>query len=733
MGTVVCVRRLPWWATTAWVLLGLSFCSMAFRLDQLHAEPFAEWVADGRFVKVDATLTSDPQLKARPGFGSGRGEQVSVHLRLLRVQSGSAVLDLRTPILLVGDGSGWDELRFGDSVQVSGALSAADDTEPIAGLLFSSSEPQSVSSAPVPLRAAEAMRSGLRDAVSGLPAPVQGLLPALVVGDTSQMPSLLTADMKASGLAHLTAVSGANVAIVAGAVLLLARFVGLRAYWLMATGLVAVIWFVLLARPQPSVLRAAVMGSLALVAIAAAGRTQVVRTLLASVMVLLLVDPWLARSWGFALSVAATTGLVVLARPVSDRLPASLPRAVREATGVAVAAQVATLPLVLALSGQVPLLAVLANVVVTPAVPLATVLGALAAAVSPVSPSAAAAAAWLAQWPTLWITAVAQWAATSPLSTLPWPDGWIGGALGVVLVAAGGGVAWLMARQGWVTGRRVAIATLCLAVLAVAYSNGPGRWPPAGWVMVACDVGQGDALAVNLGDHAAMVVDAGPDPALVDRCLDRLGIEKVPLLVLTHFHADHVDGLPGVLDGREVSRVLVSLLRDPEYQVDEVQRWTSGLPVQEARPGQSGAWGPARWQVLWPGALPDSGDSEGSAPNNASVVLFVEVAGVRLLLTGDVEPPAQEALVAQGVPAVDVLKIPHHGSKYQDGEFLAATNARLALVSVGEDNSYGHPDPALLQALRRAGMLVGRTDQDGAIAVIEDEGQLRLVPDPLHR
>ena len=227
-----------------------------------------------------------------------------------------------------------------------------------------------------------------------------------------------------------------------------------------------------------------------------------------------------------------------------------------------------------------------------------------------------------------------------------------------------------------------------------------------------------------------MVVDAGPDPDLVDRCLDRLGVGEVPLLVLTHFHADHVDGVRGVLDGRSVGQVLVSPLRSPVAQVDEVAGWTSGLAVHDARPGQTGTWGAGSWRVLWPGELADPGDADGSAPNNASIVLDVEVSGVRLLLTGDIEPPAQAALVEQGVPTVDVLKVAHHGSRYQDPEFIAATAARGAVVSVGADNGYGHPDADLMEGLERAGVLVARTDLDGSVAVVSDGADLRVVPMP---
>jgi competence protein ComEC len=706
------------------VMLAVGAASMALRVAQLDAAPFVDWAEQSRHVDVEAVLTSDPELVDRASFGAADARQVRVELMVRKARSGGEAIALRTPVLAVGEGAGWEDLRLGDRVRLAGSLRPAPSTSPLAAYLFTDDAPEHLGDESLVLRGAESMRSGLRRAVVGLGADAQGLLPALVVGDTGALPSMLVADLRDSGLAHLTAVSGANVAIVVGAGLLLARWVRVRGYALVGIGLALVVWFVLLARPQPSVLRAAVMGSVALVGVAVAGRGQAVRALLASVMVLLLADPWLARSWGFALSVAATAGLVMLARRWSSALPPWLPDPVRDGVGVALAAQVATLPLVVALSGQVAVLSVVANLLAAPAVAPATVLGAAAAAASPVAPRVAGACAWLAQWPTEWIAVVAHRTASAPVATLPWPEGWAGGVSALALIGAAVSAILAARRRGWWRPRRlVVVATLSTALL-VAYLLGPGRWPPPGWVLVACDVGQGDALAVRVAESSALVVDAGPDAALVDRCLDRLGVEHVPLLVLTHFHADHVAGVPGVLDGRDVGTVLVSPLRDPPEQVSEVARWTEELPVVEAAPGQRGSVGDATWRVLWPDPAPPT---EGSPPNNASVVLLVEVDGVRMLLTGDVEPPAQAALVAAGrVLQVDLLKVPHHGSRFQDEEFLAATSARVAVVSAGEDNPYGHPAPELLDALAGSGMLVARTDTEGTVAVVAGDDGLRV-------
>jgi competence protein ComEC len=211
----------------------------------------------------------------------------------------------------------------------------------------------------------------------------------------------------------------------------------------------------------------------------------------------------------------------------------------------------------------------------------------------------------------------------------------------------------------------------------------------------------------------------------MDRCLRRLGVGTLPVVVLTHFHADHVDGLPAVLRGHRAGELDVTATEDPVYGARQVRRWaaTAGVPVRVPAYGEVRRVGAVRWQVVGPVRAPVA--STESVANDASLVLLVEVAGVRLLLGGDMEPSAQAALAGAwpGLRA-DVLKVPHHGSRYQDPDLLAGLGARLALVSVGEDNDYGHPASATMALLRRAGMRVERTDEDGDVAVTVRDGRL---------
>jgi competence protein ComEC len=274
--------------------------------------------------------------------------------------------------------------------------------------------------------------------------------------------------------------------------------------------------------------------------------------------------------------------------------------------------------------------------------------------------------------------------------------------------------------------RLAAVVALAAMLGALPVRMLTGGWPPDGWLAVACDVGQGDATVLNAGGGAAVVVDAGPRPADVDRCLRGLGVTEVPLLLVSHFHLDHIGGLDGVLSGRRVGAVATTSWPEPATGRDAVVRAAAEhqVPVYDAP--ASGGWtvGDVRLDVL--ASEPVRGTR--SDPNNNSLLLVATVRGVRVLLSGDAETERQRALLDAGTDvSAQILKVSHHGSAYQEPDFLDAVAPRIALVSVGRDNDYGHPSPSVLARLAGRGARVVRTDVSGDIAVVLDRGRLSVV------
>jgi competence protein ComEC len=694
--------------------VALVLTPLAARMARSRASPLHRLAQQHVAVTAELTVLADPRLLAAKGVaGSPRA---AVETRASSVRVGGHRYTGGGHVLVLAPAQLWRDVLPGQRVRIDGTLQRSLDSASMSVTLFAQTAPVRIGSPPWWQRAAGAVRSSLRQASSGLPPGVRGLLPGLVDGDTTDLDPVLAERFRLAGLTHLVAVSGMNLSILIGAVLLVLRRFGVRPWVCAVAAAVVLVGFVIVARPSPSVLRAAVMAAIALGALAAGRPRQALPVLSAAVLALLLWDPLLADDPGFAMSVLATAALLLLAPSWADALRRRrVPPVLAEGVAVAAAAHLVTAPVIAAISGRVSLVAIPANVLAEPVVAVTTILGFAAALMSPIWMGAGRLFAQLAGWPCRWLVHDAEFFGGLHGATLPWPAGVDGG---VALLAAVIGVVFIARRAG--PRRLLGAACVIAVVVQIPVRAAVSGWPPPGWIFVACDVGQGDALVLPAAAHAAVVIDAGPDPVAVDRCLRDLGVTDVPLLVLSHYHLDHVGGIAGVLHRRHVGRVVTGPLAEPLSGAQIVRDLLAAarMTVGRASIGQTFDAGRTHLDVLGPRVVFRKTRSD---PNNSSLVLRATIGGERVLLPGDAEVEAQQSLIDTGADLrADVLKVPHHGSAYSTPAFLAAAHAKVGIISVGAHNDYGHPSPLLLSELARLGVPVRRTDRDGDVAVLDD-------------
>lgn len=685
-------------------------------------------VAEGAMIRGEGVVLTEPLVRAgRPSEdGEVPPQQVTLRVRLESVTARGVTTRVDAPLFVRAD-EAWTGIGWHDRIELTGKLSPVDPADAEVGALSPRGPPVPVGERSVVRTAAEYLRTGMRESVEPLPTDARALLPALVIGDTSLTPQELTDDMLVTGMSHLSAVSGSNVAVVLAAIVGLCRVGGCPRRWRPWLAGAGLAFFVVLARPEPSVIRAATMGAVGLLGVVGSRRAAGTPALCTAVLVLLAFDPWLARSYGFVLSTLATLGLLLFVRPWSAAINAHLPRrlhAVGPAVAIPVAAQLVCGPVIVLLQGDVSLIAVVANLVAAPFVAPATVLGVITALVAVPSTTVATAVGWCGAPFVLAIAWTARVGADVPGGTLPWPDGAQGAllltALTVVAVLAG----------PWAIRRSRASPLLAVGlVVVVTVGAVPSRsfaWPPPGWRLVACDVGQGDGLVLASGPGRAVLVDVGPEDGGIDACLRRLGVRTLDAVVLTHFHDDHVGDLAAAVDGRKVGQILVTPTAEPEWAARAVARTAAdrSIPVRTVSAGARLELGDVTATAWWPARAV----AGGSTANNASIVLHVQVGEVSALLLGDIEEEVGGALrlalrrdpaMAAAAAGLDVVKMPHHGSSNRDEEFMDEVDAPVAVISVGADNTYGHPTPTALASARRHGSRVLRTDEDGDVAVLD--------------
>ena len=635
---------------------------------------------------------------------------------------GEALARGPVPVRVIGD-LGDTRRALGSEVVLRAQLMRSDSWDHDSWLLFVEPGPALWEEPGRFLVGADGLRQAFSERSSALGGDGGRLLPGLAIGDTSAVDPGLTAAMQATSLSHLVAVSGANCAVVVAIVVAIVALCGGGVWPRMVAGVLALVGFVALVTPEPSIIRAAIMASIVLIFLAASKPVRGIPVLGTTVLLLLAWNPWLSTDFAFALSVFATGGILLLVTPLTVALSSVLHPAIALVVALPIAAQVACQPLLILLNPVIPLWGVLANALAAPMAPVATILGMLACILGPLMPAIADALTAVAWVPSSYIAGLGRVLAGTGTATIPWPSGWWGAVATAVI--GYGALAWLVMRRSdhRVRARAlggIASATLVAVVLVYFVPSWAVRASvPEAWTMAQCDVGQGDALVVQ-SEGAYALIDTGEFPDRLEECLALLGVQHLDLVVLTHFDKDHVTGWPAL-----VGRTAELWTGPPENQADQkiIDALVAGGAIhRQVTRGDNASLGGYSLSVVWPDTAP-----LGSPGNDSSVVLEVRPGQacnecLSGLFLGDLGERAQQILAArEEFRPVDVVKVSHHGSADQYHPLYEALRASVGLIGVGAENTYGHPAPSLLNALSPATTVV-RSDLNGTATLQRGDG-----------
>ncbi len=492
-----------------------------------------------------------------------------------------------------------------------------------------------------------------------------GLLSGFLTGDTDRMLASDEEDLRRAGLSHFVAVSGSNVALFLAIWWVVTAPLSIHPRIRVLVGAVGLTLFAVITRWEPSVIRASVMASVLLAGGFFGIPVDPWMALGVAVTVLLLVSGHLALSVGFQLSVLATAGVLVGMALVRERTPKWFFVPLFATIG----AQLAVAPLLLVVFGTVPLLSPLTNLIVSPVIAVTTGVAALGVVFAPAADVARLGASCV-----MW---VAEIAADGPQ---------LGAAATAVALFVGIGLMLRTIRP------IVASVGLVLLLVAVPWSH---PWPEVP-IVVALDVGQGDAILVQDPSGASLLMDGGSDPRVLDAALRRHGIRTVDTVVVSHDDIDHAGGLFELVSGDRVGRLVVSEFSPDTDLIRSAH--DAGVRTDRVRAGDRIGVGAVLLEVLSPAR-------RYASDNNGSIVLLIH--GVTtVLLPGDIEAVGQRAL-----PPIhpDVLVVPHHGSATTDLQWLERTVGPVAILSYGP-NTYGHPHPTITGLLDSLNVDVRRTE-----------------------
>ena len=717
-------------AVIAFVLLGVILTALAS--ERLDEGLLSKAATDGAYVEVEGILIND---------AISRRGQTRFDIRVVRLDDGRQDWALREYARIQIRSDKRLELHAGQSVSVSGKASLPKSTGEFdyRRYLYYRGITATINSNPADITLVEsnggevwalllsgagASRDWIKERnAAHLPGDAAGLLNGIVLGDTSMLGESVDESFKTTGLTHIVAASGMNIALIVGALWPLLRLLRLRARFQYVVLIAAAASYTLLSGMQPSITRAFFMALVALSAWLFGRGKNHLASLAAAALIILIMNPFSLYDIGFQLSFAATAAIILLV-PLLEQMLADAPRSLRSALAVTLAAQVGVLPIMIYYFGYISTISLLANLIIAPLAGPVLIIGMLIVPVE--AASATLAIPFYLVLRTL-LTAMisgAELLANAPGSAIYFKQPGLVIAVASYVVL---GVGLFFLRMLNVRLRLAHIVMLLIAVSAMSI------WWQAGMAMapsqlevVFLDVGQGDAVLLNSPDGARVLVDAGPNAAVLKRRLAERGVNRIDTIIFSHEHADHVDGVHGILQACNIGAVAYprAMAESDEGRALIGQIEKSGIECIALDDGDTLELGSVlRLDIFLASEYAGDGRDD-------SAVFAARYRDFDILFTGDAGEETEASLLARGDAFdadVDVLKVGHHGSAYSSGDdFLGATKPEVSVVSVGRYNRYGHPARAALDRLKAAGSKIYRTDLHGDVTIKSDGETYRV-------